>query len=121
VNQVPRLFLINYSYILDSFSYEFEDPEPEHPAMTWFKGVIELFCKNGATLDARDKKDCNILQYMMEFWASWLSDHHKALLSEWWAKGESSTCVAYAAWTRIAKESMPDPDGHLINDHDPYA
>ena len=121
VNQVPRIFLMNYSYILDSFFYEFEDPEPEHPAMTWFKGVIELFCTNGATLDARDKKDRNILQYMMEFWASWISEHHKALLSEWWVKGESSTCVAYAAWTRIAKESMPDPDGQVINEHDPYA
>jgi len=76
--------------------------EPDLPSTAWLKGVTELLCSKGATVNLKTSQDYNTLCFAMESWASWIFKYHWMLATRQKAD-DMSVMGTYLAWSNIAK------------------
>jgi len=88
--------------------------EKTHDAAGWFKGVLKLLYSKGASVNARNDRNHNVLQYATLFWASWISKYHASLLCDnvVWGPDEMTKEVAEVEWSRILQLMNPRTRGH---------
>ena len=87
--------------------------EKTHDAASWFNGFLKLLCSKGASVNARNDRNHNVLQYATLFWASWISKYHASLLCDnvVWGPDEMTKEAAEVEWSRILHSMNPRMHG----------
>lgn len=114
--QVVRLLSkTNFRVRHPSSSEKINRTEKTHGAVRWFSDALQLLYSRGASVNARNDRRHNVLQYAMLFWASWISNYHASLLCNdiIWGPDEMTKEAAEVEWTYILELMHPRTRGQL--------
>ncbi|KAF8674806.1 hypothetical protein AX14_005228 [Amanita brunnescens Koide BX004] len=114
--QVVRLLSKANLRVSYQLSEKINQTEKAHGVIRWFNDILQLLCSRGASVNVRNDRRHNVLQYATLFWASWISNYHESLLCNdiVWGPDEMTKEVAEMEWSYVLQLMNPRTRGQLL-------